>query len=41
MKTVIETDKLWEKVRELNEKSHIYSEMADELTKLIKQLENN
>lgn len=41
MKTVIETDNLWGKVRELNEKSHIYSEMADELTKLIKQLENN
>ena len=32
---------IWTKVRELNEKSHLYSEMADELTELAQQLENN
>lgn len=37
----IETEMLWEKVRELNEKSHLYSEMADELTKLAQNIEGN
>ena len=30
---------LWEKVRELNDKSHLYSEMADWLTQLAQQIE--
>ena len=35
----IGTEKIWAKVREYNEKSHLYSEMADELTKLAQELE--
>lgn len=36
---MIDTEIIWEKVRELNLKSHIYSEVADELTKLAQQIE--
>lgn len=39
MKVEIDTNRIWAKVRELNEKSHLYSEMADELTKLAQELE--
>lgn len=39
MKTEIDTSRIWARVRELNEKSHLYSEMADELTKLAQELE--
>lgn len=35
----VDSDRLWAMVRELNEKSHLYSDMADELTKLIQKLE--
>lgn len=35
----IETEKIWDTIRELNEKSHLYSEMADKLTKLVQDLE--
>ena len=35
----IETEKIWAMVRELNERSHLYSNMADELTKLVQDLE--
>ena len=36
-----DTEIIWARVRELNGKSHMYSEMADELTKLAQQLEDN
>lgn len=36
---ITNTEKIWLKVRELNEKSHIYSEVADELTKLAQEIE--
>ena len=39
MKVEIDTERVWAKVRELNEKSHLYSEMADEHTKLAQELE--
>ena len=39
MKVEIDTEKIWAKVREYNDKSHLYSEMADELTKLAQELE--
>lgn len=39
MKVEIDTNRIWAKVRELNDKSHLYSEMADELTKLAQELE--
>ena len=39
MKVEIDTSRIWAKVREYNEKSHLYSEMADELTKLAQELE--
>ena len=39
--TSMNTDVLWEQVKILNEKSHIYSECADILTKLINELEDN
>ena len=35
----IETEEIWAKIRELNERSHLYSEMADELTKMVQKLE--
>lgn len=41
MKVEIDTEKIWAKVRELNEKSHLYSEMADELLKLVQEIEEN
>ena len=34
-----DAERIWLKVRELNEKSHIYSEVADELTKLAQEIE--
>ena len=34
------TEKIWEKVREYNFKSHLYSDLADELTKLAQQIED-
>lgn len=39
MKVEMDTSRIWVKVREYNEKSHLYSEMADELTKLAQELE--
>ena len=39
MTITVDSDKLWAMVRELNEKSYLYSEMADKLTKLIQKLE--
>lgn len=35
----IDTEKIWARVRELNERSHLYSSVADELTKLVQDLE--
>ncbi len=35
----MDTEKIWEKVREFNIKSNIYSEVADELIKLAQQFE--
>ena len=40
MTTAETKDKLWEKVREYNQLSHIYSDMADELTHLAQELED-
>lgn len=34
-----ELEAIWEKAREFNAKSHIYSEVADELIKLAQQIE--
>lgn len=39
MTITVDSDRLWAMVRELNEKSHLYSDTADKLTKLIQQLE--
>ena len=38
-KNMISEDKLWEKVRYYNELSHIYSNLADELTAFINNTE--
>ena len=36
---MVRNEKLWEKIRELNLKSEIYSNLADELVKLANKLE--
>ena len=41
MKIMADTEIIWNRVKELNEKSHMYSKMADELTELAQQLEDN
>lgn len=40
MKVTTETRLIWEKVRYYNELSHVYSEIADKLTKLAQDMEN-
>ena len=37
----IDTEEIWKRVRELNEKSHFYSEMADELIRLAQKFEED
>lgn len=39
MKVMIDTESLWGIVRTLNDKSHIYSGLADELSETVRQLE--
>lgn len=39
MKVMIDTDSLWSMVRTLNDKSHLYSDVAGELSRAIQQLE--
>lgn len=39
MKVMIDTESLWGMVRILNDRSHIYSDLADELSRTIQQLE--
>ena len=39
MKVTIDTESLWGIVRTLNDKSHIYSDLANELSRAIQQLE--
>ena len=36
---MVEAELIWEKVREFENKSHVYSEVADELVKLAQQIE--
>lgn len=39
MKVMIDTESLWGMVRTLNDKSHIYSDLAGELSRTVQQLE--
>jgi len=41
MKIMADTEIIWARVRELNDKSHLYSELADELTKIAQELEQS
>lgn len=39
MKVMIDTESLWGIVRTLNDRSQLYSDLADELSRAIQQLE--
>ena len=39
MKVMIETESLWGMVRTLNDRSRLYSSLADELSRAVQQLE--
>ena len=39
MKVMIDTESLWGMVRTLNDRSHLYSDLADELSRAVQQLE--
>lgn len=39
MKVMIDTESLWGIVRTLNDRSHLYSDLADEISRAIQQLE--
>lgn len=39
MKVMIDTESLWGIVRTLNDRSHLYSDLADEISSAIQQLE--
>lgn len=39
MKVMIDTESLWGIVRTLNDRSHLYSDLADEISIAIQQLE--
>lgn len=39
MKVMIDTESLWGIVRMLNDRSHLYSELADDLSSAVQQLE--
>lgn len=39
MKVMIDTESLWGIVRTLNDRSQLYSDLADELSRAVRQLE--
>jgi hypothetical protein len=39
MKVIIDTESLWGIVRTLNDRSQLYSDLADEISRAIQQLE--
>ena len=39
MKVMIDTESLWGMVRMLNDRSNLYSDLADEISRAIRQLE--